>query len=225
MVLRRLEEALRAALEGPFAQLFPQTVQPLEMAAALREAMDASRLHTPDGTFAHNAYTLRLSLEDHRKLASALTSLERELAAHLTQFAALQGLLVGSAVTVLVTPDEDLGQGQIGCDSAFAPRPAAWLEGVTGTGVKGRVWELSERTVIGRSADCDVRLEDVAVSRHHAEVVWQLVAYELHDLASRNGSFVNGQQVSRQAIDDGDLLEFGLVQLRVRIGQGPRAGL
>lgn len=224
-MLRRLEEALRAALEGPFAQLFPQTVQPLEMAAALREAMDASRLHTPDGTFAHNAYTLSLSLEDHRKLASALTSVERELAAHLAQFAALQGLLVGSGITVLLTPDESLGQGQLRCSSAFAPRPPAWLEGMTGSGVKGRVWELAERTVIGRSADCDVRLEDAAVSRHHAEVAWNMVAYELRDLASQNGSFVNGQQVSRQPIYDGDLLEFGLVQLRVRIGQGPRAGL
>lgn len=222
-MLRRLEEALRAALEGPFAHLFPQTVQPLEMAAALRAAMDASRLHTPDGTFAHNAYTLALSLADHRKLASALTSLERELAAHLMQFAALQGLLVGPVVTVLVTPDDALGQGQMRCTSAFAPRPAGRLEGVTGPGVRGRSWELGERTVIGRSADCDVRLEEAAVSRHHAEVAWHVVAYELRDLASQNGSYVNGQQVSRAPLHDGDLLEFGLVQLRLRVGHAPRA--
>jgi hypothetical protein len=215
VLLRRLEEALKAALEAPFAQLFPQTVQPLEMAAALREAMEASRLHTPDGSFAHNDYRLRLSLDDQQALASAITSLERELAAHLREFAAVSSLLVGPRVVVLVTPDADLGRGQVRCASVFAPRTPGRIEGVAGTGAKGKTWDLDERTAIGRSADCDIRLEDVAVSRHHAEVVWQFVAYELRDLASQNGSYVRGQRVRRCLLGDGDLLEFGLVQLRL----------
>jgi len=216
-VLRRLEEALRAALEAPFAHLFPEQVQPLEMAAALREAMTASRRHTPEGSFAHNEYTLRLSLADHRSLASIITSLERELASHLREFAATEGLQVGAAVTVLVAPDDGLGQGQMRCGSAFAVRPAARLEGVSGPGAKGHSWPLAERTAIGRSAECDIRLEDLVVSRHHAEVAWCLVHYELRDLGSQNGSHVNGQPTTRSALADRDLVELGLTQLRFRL--------
>ena len=216
-MLRRLEETLRAALEAPFARLFPQTVQPLEMAATLRQALEASKLHGPQGTYVHNQYELRLSLEDHRKLAVAITSLERELGTYLRGFAAGEGLHCGPEVTVLVVPEPELAKDDMQVASGYLPRPEAALVGLAGPGAKGAEWAVGERTVLGRSADCEVRLEDPQVSRHHAAVTWHLVQYEIDDLGSQNGTYVNAAPVSRAALSHDDLIELGLTQLRLEL--------
>jgi len=69
---------------------------------------------------------------------------------------------------------------------------------------------------IGRAPDNDVVLDDLLVSRHHAE--FRLVpgaAAELRDLASHNGTFVNGHRVQRAALADGDLVTIGSHRFRV----------
>ncbi|AUG80335.1 ABC transporter ATPase [Kitasatospora sp. MMS16-BH015] len=63
---------------------------------------------------------------------------------------------------------------------------------------------------IGRALDNDIALADLQVSRHHAELR-QLAdgRYEIVDLASHNGIFVNGQPVERQLLGEGDRLTIG----------------
>ena len=48
---------------------------------------------------------------------------------------------------------------------------------------------------IGRDPGNDIVLRDPKVSRHHAEVVFERGFFVLHDLASANGTFVNGKRV------------------------------
>lgn len=216
-MLRRLEEALRHALEAPFASLFPQTVQPLEMAQALHEALVSARLHTPAGTVTHNRYTLWLSATDYEPLAPVIPALERELAEDLRRFAEGEGVAVGPHAQVLLQADAELKSGQTRVISEFGARPSAVLEGVSGTGAVGQVWPLGESAVVGRGADCAVRLEDGTVSRHHAQIAWEMVQYEVRDLGSQNGTSVNGVPVTQSALAPGDLLEVGLVQLRLRL--------
>jgi hypothetical protein len=52
---------------------------------------------------------------------------------------------------------------------------------------------------IGRSPECDLRLEHASVSRLHATLVRQGEAWHLRDLASKNGSFVDGQPAAPEA--------------------------
>ena len=216
-MLRRLEEALRHALEAPFASLFPQTIQPLEMAQALHEALAQARVVTPTGTVVHNRYTLWLSGPDYEQLAPVVPALERELAEDLRRFAASEAVASGPHVQVLIQPDPGLRTGQTRVLSEFGARLAAVLEGVSGTGAVGKVWPLGESTLLGRGADCPVRLEDGTVSRRHAEVAWQMVQYEVRDLGSQNGTSLNGVPVTQSPLAPGDLLEVGLVQLRLRL--------
>jgi hypothetical protein len=81
------------------------------------------------------------------------------------------------------------------------------LELVTGKG-PGKRFELkAERSIIGRSADCDVPLDVAAVSRRHAALVREGEQYFVEDLHSRNGTFLNDKRVEDRAqLEDGDQL-------------------
>ena len=69
---------------------------------------------------------------------------------------------------------------------------------------------------IGRAPENDIVLDDLLVSRHHAELRFVPgSAPELHDLGSHNGTFVNGQRVQRVALADGDLVSIGTRRWRL----------
>ena len=70
-----------------------------------------------------------------------------------------------------------------------------------------------ERMVIGRSKDCDIRLDDPNVSRHHAEVRQEGAAYWLVDLDSTNGVEVNGSRIKRAKLNEGDRITLGSTDL------------
>jgi hypothetical protein len=73
---------------------------------------------------------------------------------------------------------------------------------------------LEERvTVIGRSSECDVPLEDPNVSRRHAEIRRIGEGYSLVDLGSTNGTEVNGQRIQETALMNGDVIELGTTSI------------
>jgi hypothetical protein len=69
--------------------------------------------------------------------------------------------------------------------------------------------------LIGRHYACDVVLTDPSVSRRHARVVFRDGGWILQDLASTNGTTVNGALVGRCALEPGDHLVLGMERLRV----------
>jgi hypothetical protein len=70
-----------------------------------------------------------------------------------------------------------------------------------------------ERTTIGRSPDCGVFLDDVTVSRRHAELVLRDERWVIEDLGSLNGTFVNRRRVDSAQLEDGDELQIGKYRL------------
>ena len=66
-----------------------------------------------------------------------------------------------------------------------------------------------ERTTIGRRADNDICLPDLAVSGEHAVVVTILADSFLEDLGSTNGTLVNGQAIAKHFLRDRDRVEIG----------------
>lgn len=68
----------------------------------------------------------------------------------------------------------------------------------------------SLQLVVGRALDCDVVVDDPAVSLKHAAILWDGRAGLLRELGSSNGTFVNGMRIgSRAALRTGDDLSFG----------------
>ena len=75
---------------------------------------------------------------------------------------------------------------------------------------QGTRFQLEESLhTVGRTQDNSVRLHDTEISRTHAELIRKGDVYILRDLASSNGTFVNGQPVVEQELVSGDQLQFG----------------
>jgi hypothetical protein len=81
--------------------------------------------------------------------------------------------------------------------------------------LNGRTHALEGRKVVlGRSKDCDIRVEDANVSRRHAELRREGADWWLVDLDSTNGTELNGRRVSRSKLSDGDTIVLGEARLR-----------
>jgi predicted Ser/Thr protein kinase len=73
-------------------------------------------------------------------------------------------------------------------------------------------------TLLGRGADCAIRLVSSGVSKQHCRVVVQGDAVWVEDLGSSNGTHVNGRPVDSGALRDGDLLGIAGHEFRVVLG-------
>jgi pSer/pThr/pTyr-binding forkhead associated (FHA) protein len=88
---------------------------------------------------------------------------------------------------------------------------------VVSLSVDGRKYEISkQRTVIGRSRECDIQIEDPSASRRHAELRQEGTAYWIVDLDSTNGLEVNGLRTQRAKLDHGDKISIGSTEISFR---------
>lgn len=71
----------------------------------------------------------------------------------------------------------------------------------------------TDRVAIGRHPESDIFLDDITVSRRHAEVVRTESGHEVIDAGSLNGTYVNRNLVERAALSDGDELQVGKFKL------------
>jgi pSer/pThr/pTyr-binding forkhead associated (FHA) protein len=77
--------------------------------------------------------------------------------------------------------------------------------------------------VLGRHSTADVRLPLPDVSRPHCRFVYRERAWQVFDLDSLNGVFVNGERVRQATLHDHDLLGIGGFNLKVELRQAPAA--
>ena len=80
--------------------------------------------------------------------------------------------------------------------------------------VQGEYQLDKERLSIGRKADNDIPIDNLAVSGKHAMVITILDDSFLEDLGSTNGSYVNGKLIKKHALKDGDVIAIGKHELK-----------
>jgi phosphoserine phosphatase RsbU/P len=98
----------------------------------------------------------------------------------------------------------------------------AILEIVKGNAPGTRFEIDGDRSVIGRSADCEVPLDVPAVSRRHAAILRERGGYFIEDLQSRNGTFLNDNRLTeRTPLGEGDRLLICDQEFRFYIGHSP----
>ncbi|HEY6798713.1 MAG TPA: DUF3662 and FHA domain-containing protein [Kineosporiaceae bacterium] len=105
-----------------------------------------------------------------------------------------------------------------------APNQDPWLSppppGAASLDVEGRIHRLAASvTVIGRSTDADVVLDDAGVSRRHAEVHLIDGRARVIDLGSTNGTFVDGERVHAGNLTEGSTITVGRTRIVYHNGQ------
>ena len=116
------------------------------------------------------------------------------------------------------------GQGQQQNQQPSAVQAGPWLPppapNAASLDVDGRIHRLaSQVTVIGRSTDADIVLDDAWVSRRHAEVHLIDGRARVIDLGSTNGTFVDGERVHAGNLSEGSTITVGRTRIIYRGGQ------
>jgi Protein of unknown function (DUF3662)/FHA domain len=244
-VLQRFERRLEGMVEGAFARAFKSEVEPVEIASAVQREMDDRAAIVAQGrTLVPNDFVVELSDADHQRLEVYADSLGIELATLAREHAKEQGYSFVGPVRMRFEGVPDLTTGTFRIRSgvirgttveggeirrpasdlprppgAFAGRPRLLVSGPEpgGDGSMQRTYELtSPVTMLGRGTDCDLRLVDPGVSRHHAELRVEDDEVVLVDLGSTNGTFVNSEPVRRVALTDGTRVTLGRTTLVFR---------
>lgn len=74
-----------------------------------------------------------------------------------------------------------------------------------------------ERTVIGRSSRCDLRVSVPPVADRHCELKLDGKEVSVRDLGSEGGTFCNGRKIEEVVLKPGDVVTIGPAEFLVRI--------
>lgn len=87
----------------------------------------------------------------------------------------------------------------------------------------GALLEIRHRMVAGRDPSCDIVLGEAGISREHAIFQDDGETLSLSDVASTNGTFVNGTQITQPtALQPGDVVTMGGCELEF-VGRKPQS--
>jgi len=115
---------------------------------------------------------------------------------------------------------------QLGAVDAL-PAGSALLVVKRGPNAGSRFLLDQDVTTAGRHPDSDIFLDDVTVSRRHAEFRREGSGYTVHDVGSLNGTYVNRERIDAAPLAGGDEVQIGkfrLVYLTAAVRAGVGAG-
>jgi pSer/pThr/pTyr-binding forkhead associated (FHA) protein len=138
---------------------------------------------------------------------------------------------VTSTLSTTGVPDTDSSdfsaEAHQGAVDALAPG-SALLVVKRGPNAGSRFLLDQDVTSAGRHPDSDIFLDDVTVSRRHAEFRREGSGYTVHDVGSLNGTYVNRERIESAPLSGGDEVQIGKFRLvyltaAVRSGVGAKA--
>lgn len=78
--------------------------------------------------------------------------------------------------------------------------------------------ELKGASTIGRAADCDIRVHDILLSRHHCRIEPFGDAWRITDIQSKNGTYLGWQRIRQQILTNNDDLRVGRTLIKFLSG-------
>lgn len=193
-VARSLERRLERLIESVAGRVFSGRLHPSELAGKLAREADFARFDHPTGPATANLFVIQVNPRD---LTVEASKLEKMLAAEMTAYTSEEGLRLEGPVTVRIETNDQTPQGRSNCHVEVLPGdPVVWanLVGGSTTLEVGR-----NRSLVGRSPECDVFVEDDDVSRRHALIYREGGQAWIRDLASANGTMVDGVRLGSEA--------------------------
>jgi hypothetical protein len=142
-----------------------------------------------------------------------------------------QGERVTETTSIISLGGSDLADADFGDDSVA---DAATLEALSpgsallvvrrGPNAGSRFLLDSDLTLVGRHPDSDIFLDDVTVSRRHAEFYRQGGRFTVRDVGSLNGTYVNRERIEETELSGGDEVQVGKFRLVFLLGPRSQAG-
>lgn len=96
---------------------------------------------------------------------------------------------------------------------AALPSGSALLVVRRGPNVGARFLLDADVTTVGRHPEADIFLDDVTVSRRHAEFLRNGTTFEVKDLGSLNGTYFDGSRIDASVLKDGSEVQVGKFRL------------
>ena len=233
-ILSDFEDRVASAVHDVFAGAFRSQVQPAELAKALGRVMDDGRSVGVGRVYVPVSYEVALSEEDTSKLGDFLPVLAGELSTYLVNHAQEHAyhLTQKPVVEFSVGRGLKLGRFRVGSEMVSAQDAAGGPGAASGGGVPDvatvvvgddahAVVLSGSRVVVGRLEECDIRLDDQNSSRRHAAFVRDGEGWAIEDLASTNGTKLNGRRAVHESLRDGDVVTVGVTKL---VYHGPGGG-
>jgi len=116
--------------------------------------------------------------------------------------------------TIVFNPSEERElEDDLGVSLNELPQGVGMLLVRKGPNAGSRYVLDAEVTQAGRHPDSDIFLDDITVSRRHAEITRRADGYVLRDVGSLNGTYVNRDRVEESKLAHGDELQIGKFKL------------
>jgi hypothetical protein len=118
----------------------------------------------------------------------------------------------GAHTTMTFTPEEEAEDDSLSLSDLRIEGPALVVR--AGGGRAGETFALQgDRVAVGRSPECEIFLDDVTVSRRHAELEREGDTFTIRDLGSLNGTYVNRRRIESVVLQDDDEVQIGKYRL------------
>ncbi len=147
-----------------------------------------------------------------------------------TPLVRLSGERVADTTSTISIPGSDLdteGAEVLAADAATVaalPPGTALLAVLRGPNAGSRFLLDSDLTLVGRHPDSDIFLDDVTVSRRHAEFYRHGSTFTVRDVGSLNGTYVNRERIEEVILQAGDEVQVGKFRLVFLLGPASPAG-
>jgi hypothetical protein len=241
--LARFEGFMQELMDRRMVRLLGGSLQPVELARGIARCMEARQTSSPAGPSVPNCFEVLLNPEDCADLRAMDPGLERKLSEYAVERARERGFNFQAAPRVRLVADPAVVRGVVDVDAGvtaaaeaavaprFSPRrryscdrpesrvAGLYFEAPQSQGAPSQLLLDHFPFAIGRQQGNDLVLPDSRVSRRHALIDLAGGRYRLRDLGSRNGTWLNGQQVSEADLSDADHLAIGGFEVVVRISQ------
>ena len=127
--------------------------------------------------------------------------------------------------TVVTDADSEAAEVLAADQAAVASLPpgSALLAVLRGPNAGSRFLLNSDLILVGRHPDSDIFLDDVTVSRRHAEFYRSAASFSVRDVGSLNGTYVNRERIEEAVLADGDEVQVGKFRLVFLLGPGAPA--
>ncbi len=181
--------------DGASASLFRGRMHPVAIATRLIRQLEFMAQDTPAGPQVPNDLVVSMNPSDIDPTLDR-SLLVRELENAITETSLERGWRVLGVVSIQLRTDKGTPRGIVEC-TGDARRTALppWSQLIADDG--SAVLSVAiNRTLIGRALDCDIRIANPEVSRHHCVLRREGSRSFLEDLGSSNGTYVNGVRLT-----------------------------